>query len=83
MALFDIYLDVPEDYLRTIQDIYKFTVILIVFQILVHYAFPGKNIIQSALTGSPANDEFMTLVIFIMLGIISYHLVFEKIICLK
>ncbi len=83
MAFFDIYLDVPEDYLKTIQDVYKFTVILIVFQILVHYAFPGKNIIQSALSGAPVNDEFMCLVIFIMLGIVAYHLVFEKIISFK
>jgi hypothetical protein len=80
MALFDIYLDVTDDYLKTIQDIYKFFVILLVFQVLVHYSFPNKNIFQTAITGAPANDEFMCLVLFILIGVAAFHLVAEKII---
>ncbi len=80
MALFDIYLEVTDDYLKTIQDIYKYFVILVVFQVLVHYAYPNKNVLQTALSGSPANDEFMCLVIFLLIGVVAYHLVAEKII---
>ncbi len=80
MALFDIYLDVTDDYLKTIQDIYKYFVILLVFQVLVHYSFPNKNILQTAISGAPANDEFMCLVIFVLVGVAAYYLVAEKII---
>ncbi len=79
MAIFDIYLDVSPDYLQTIHDIYKFSIILIVFQILVHYSFPNKNILQSALSGVPLNDEFTSLLIFLILGVAFYHLVAQKI----
>ncbi len=79
MALFDVYLNVPDEYLRTIQDIYKFTIVLIVFQILIHYSYPNKNILYSALAGTPVNDEFVCLLIFIIIGLIFYHLVAEKI----
>ncbi len=79
MAIFDVYLDIPEDYLKTIQDVYKFSIILIVFQILVHYSFPGKNIFHSAFIGQPVNDEFSCLLIFILIGIAFYHLVAEKV----
>jgi hypothetical protein len=80
MALFDIYLDVAPEYLQTVQDIYKFTIVLIVFQIMVHYSFPHKNIIGSALSGIPVNDEFSCLLIFMLMGLAFYHLVAQKII---
>lgn len=80
MALFDIYLDLQPEYVQSIQDIYKFTVIFVVFQVLYHYSFPNKNVLQSALSGSPLNDEFATLVIFLMIGILAYHLVASRVI---
>ncbi len=78
MALFDLYLDLPEDYIKTIQDIYKYLVILVVFQVLYHYSYPSKNILISALQGAPLNDEFMSLVLFVMIGVAAYYLVAEK-----
>jgi len=79
MAIFDIYLDVAPDYLETIKDIYKFSIVLIVFQVLIHYSSTNKNIIQSSLSGVPVNDEFVTLLIYILLGLAFYHLVALKI----
>ncbi len=80
MAFFDIYLDVAPEYLQTVLDIYKFTVILVIFQIMVHYSFPNKNIIGTALSGIPVNDEFSCLLIFLLMGIAFYHLVAQKIV---
>ena len=79
MAFLEIYLDVAPEYLQTVQDIYKFTIIFIVFQIMVHYSFPNKNVIGSALSGIPVNDEFTCLLIFMLMGFAFYHLVAQKI----
>ena len=80
MALFDIYLDVAPEYLQTVLDIYKFSIVLIVFQVMVHYSFPNKNILGSALSGIPVNDEFSCLLIFVLMGLTFYHLVAQKVI---
>jgi hypothetical protein len=83
MAIFNIYLDLDKDYINLIKDIYKILVILIIFQVLIFYSGASKNIINSALTGSLLNDEFMSLLIFIIIGISSYYLVFDKVISIN
>jgi hypothetical protein len=79
MAIFNIYLDLDKDYIKLINDVYKVIVILIVFQVILYYSNCNKNIINSALTGTLLNDDFMTLLIYILLSISSYYLVFDKI----
>ncbi len=83
MAIFNLYLDFDKDYINLINDIYKIIVILIVFQVLMHYSNVPKNILNSALTGSLLNDEFMTLLIFIIIGITSYYLIFDKVLSIN
>ena len=83
MAIFNIYLDLDKDYINLIKDIYKILVILIIFQVLIFYSGASKNIINSALTGSLLNDEFMSLLIFIIIGMSSYYLVFDKVISIN
>lgn len=83
MAIFNLYLDFDKDYINLINDIYKIIVILVVFQILMHYSNVPKNILNSALTGSLLNDEFMTLLIFIIIGITSYYLIFDKLLSIN
>ena len=83
MAIFNIYLYLDKDYINLIKDIYKILVILIIFQVLIFYSGASKNIINSALTGSLLNDEFMSLLIFIIIGISSYYLVFDKVISIN
>jgi hypothetical protein len=83
MAIINLYLDFDKDYINLINDIYKIIVVLIVFQILMHYSNVPKNILNSALTGSLLNDEFMTLLIFIIIGISSYYLIFDKVLSIN
>lgn len=83
MAIFNIYLDLDKDYINLIKDIYKVLVVFIVFQVLMHYSNVSKNILNSALTGSLLNDEFMTLLIFVIIGVISYYLIFDKLLSIN
>lgn len=83
MSLFTIDLDIDEEYKKLIKEVYKIFVVLIVFQILINYSELPKDIISQALSGSLLNDNFMTLVLFIIIGLLAYHLVFKKIITIK
>ena len=83
MAIINLYLDFDKDYINLINDIYKIIVVLIVFQVLMHYSNVPKTILNSALTGSLLNDEFMTLLIFIIIGISSYYLIFDKVLSIN
>lgn len=83
MAIVDIYLDLEKNYINLINDIYKIIIIFIIFQILVHYSGNSKNLINSALSGSILNDDFMLLLIYIIIGISAYYLVFDKILSIN
>ena len=83
MAIINLYLDFDKDYINLINDIYKIIVVLIVFQVLMHYSNVPKTILNSALTGALLNDEFMTLLIFIIIGISSYYLIFDKVLSIN
>ena len=83
MAICNIHIDLDKDYINLIKDLYKIIVVLIIFQILVYYSKVQKNFLNSALTGSLLNDEFMTLLIFILLGVSSYYLIFDKILTIN
>jgi uncharacterized membrane protein YesL len=78
MAIYNIYLDLENDYINLIKDCYKIIVVLVVFQALVHYSGAQKNILNTALTGSLLNDEFITLLFFVLIGVSAYYLVFDK-----
>jgi hypothetical protein len=80
MAILNIHLDLDKYYIDLIKDIYKVLVILIVFQILVYYSNPSKNILSNALTNGLLNDEFMILLIFVVIGYTSYYLIFDRLI---
>ncbi len=54
-------------------------VVLGVVQLLIYYSKPSKDFFLQAFTQIPMNDHFMTLIIYFMIGIISYYLVAEKI----
>jgi len=82
MAILDIYLDIDNEYISLIKDLYKILVILIIFQLLV-YSYGENNIINIALSGNILNDNFMTLLIFIIIAISSYYLIFNKLICFQ
>ena len=83
MAIFNLQLDFDKDYINLINDIYKILVILIIFQLLIYYSGSGKNIISSALTGFIMNDEFMTLLIYVVISISAYYLIFDKVLSIN
>jgi type III secretory pathway component EscU len=83
MSILNINLDLEENYINLIKDLYKVIVILIIFQILIYYSNSQKNIINTALMGTILNDDFMTLLIYIIIGICGYYLVFDKIISIN
>ena len=83
MAIYNIYLDLEKDYINLIKDLYKVAVILSILQILIYYSNNQKNFINSALTGFLMNDEFMALLIYIMISISAYYLVFDKIVSIS
>jgi len=83
MAIFNFYLDLDKEYIQLIKDIYKVLVILIIFQIILYFSNSEKNIINSALTGNILNDQFMTLLIYIIISISSYYLIFDKLVSIN
>ena len=83
MAIFDLYLGIDSEYIKLLQDIYKAIVILIVFQVLVFNLNASKNIINTALTGAIMNDEFMTVLLCVIISIGAYYLVFDKILSIN
>jgi len=82
MAILDIYLDIDNEYINLIKDLYKILVIFIIFQLLV-FSYGQKNIINLALNGNFLNDDFMTLLIIVIIAISSYYLIFNKLICFQ
>ena len=83
MAIYNIYLDLDKDYINLINDLYKTIVILVIIQVLIYYSGSQKNIINSALTGKLLNDEFMSLLFFVIIGISSYYLIFQRILSIN
>jgi hypothetical protein len=80
MALYEIYLDVDSEYKETIQTIYKFLVIIIVFHLLMSLSYNGSKPILFGLTRELFNDDFMNLVFIGIISIIAYYFVSQKLV---
>ncbi len=80
MAILNIYLDLDKEYIDLIKDLYKIIVIFVVFQIIMVNSNTNKNILVGALSGNLLNDNFMTLLIYIIISVIAYYLIFDKLI---
>jgi len=78
MAIVNINLDLDKNYINLLNDIYRAIIILVIFQILVSNSNNSKNILNTALSGNIMNDDFMILLIYIIIGIGAYYLVFDK-----
>ena len=77
MAIFDVNLDLEEKYIKTIEDIYKFVVIIIVFHILVHFSCDGKNY-DYGFSGLLFNENFLNTLVIICIAFGVYHLIFKE-----
>jgi len=80
MALFDIFLDINEEYKELIKDLYKVLIIIILFHLMIANSGNSKNFIINGLMGKALNDEFVVLCFFILLSIMGYYLIFDKIV---
>ena len=78
MAIINLHLDLDENYKNFLKDIYKLFVILIVIQLIFSSMNPSKDFLINALSGDLLNDEIMTLLLIIIIGISAYYLVFNK-----
>ena len=83
MAILNLYLDLDKEYIQLIKDLYKIIVILIVFQIIMYYSNNSKNILITAFSGSLLNDDFMTVLIYIIISISAYYLIFDKLVSIE
>jgi len=79
MAIINLHLDIEENYIDFIKDIYKLFTILIVIQIIFNFLDVKKDFLINALSGDILNDELVVLLFTIILGISSYYLIFNKI----
>ena len=79
MAIINLHLDINENYKTYINDIYKLFTILIVIQILFNLLEINKDFFHNSLSGPILNDDLVTLLFVIILGISSYYLIFNKI----
>ena len=79
MAIFNLHLDVDKNYTQFANDIYKTLTILIVIQLLFSLLYTNKESLTQAISGNILNEDFMTLLLIIILGISSYYLIFNKI----
>ncbi len=78
MAIYEVHLDIDEEYKETIKSIYKFLVIIIIFHILMSLSYNGSKPILFGLTRELFNDDFMNLLFIGMISIIAYYFVSEK-----
>ena len=77
MALFDIFLDINKE---LIKELYKVLIILILFHLMIANSGNSKNFIINGLMGKALNDEFVFLCFFIVLSVMGYYLIFDKIV---
>ena len=79
MAIINLHLDLEENYINFLKDIYKLFTILIVIQIIFNSLEVKKDFLYNAMSGNILNDDIVVLLIIIILGISSYYLIFNKI----
>lgn len=77
MAIFNINLDLDESYKKLIKDVYKWSIIIIFVHLLLCISHGDKKSIN--LTGEFLNCDFISLLVYIILGLMFYYLVGEKI----
>ena len=75
MALLNFELSILDNYKLLIRDIIKYLTILIVF----HYLMTSTKI-KNPFRNGFLNDSFITLLIYLVLGILFYYLVIEELI---
>jgi hypothetical protein len=79
MALYEIRLDLDPEYVQMVKSIYQFLAIIIVFHLLVSYTYNGSKPILFGLSQEFMNDHVLNLILMGMISIMSFYMVFQKI----
>ena len=79
MAIINLHLDLEENYINYLKDVYKLFTILIVIQIIFNLLDVKKDFLYNSMSGNILNDDVVILLFVIILGISSYYLIFNKI----
>jgi len=78
MAILNIKLDLDDSYVRLIKDVYKWLIIIIFVHLLLCITYGEKGSIN--LVGEFLHSDFITLMIYIVLGFAFYYLVMERLV---
>ena len=81
MAIFDIRLP-NKKYIETVRGLYKYTVILIIFQILVSLCKRGKTL-NFGFTGDILNENFLNTLCLLLISYLAYTLIFQELLIIN
>ena len=81
MAIFDIRLP-NNKYIETVRGLYKYTVILIIFQILVSLSKRGKTL-NFGFTGEILNKYFLNTLCLLLISYLTYTLIFQELLIIN
>lgn len=79
MAIINLHLNLDKDYTNMLNDIIKLITILIVFQFMITWSNHNSNLL-TAITNNFLNDIYLSMMIYIILGLLAYYLVIKQII---
>jgi hypothetical protein len=81
MAIFDIRLP-NNKYIETVRGLYKYTVILIIFQILVSLSRRGKTL-NFGFSGDILNENFLNTLCLLLISYLAYTLIFQELLIIN
>ena len=81
MAVFDIRLP-NKKYVETVRGVYKYTVVLILFQILTSFCKKGKTV-NFGFSGDILNENFLNTLCLILIAYLGYMLVFHELVSIN
>jgi len=79
MTIINLNLNLDKDYTKIINNIIKIITILIVFQYMIIWSHPNINIVNS-IANNFMNDIYLSMIIYVILGLLTYYLVIKQII---
>ena len=80
MSLFNLYLNVSDEYKKMLNEIIKYLSILVLFHWLMSTTY-NKDV--SIFTGDFLNTNFLNIIFFILISLMFHYLVIKKILVIK
>ena len=79
MVLFNLNLQLENNYTLMLNEIIKIITILLVIQFMICWSYPNSKLLDDLSKGF-LNDSCLSILIYVVLGIMTYHLVVKNII---